>query len=656
MQQPSAQGIAALFRGNPQPLQQRIQQEQQAKPGIPPDLQKLLALNIVTNEQDAVAKQKAMDQLSQMQGGPQGQMPTVMQSVQEQARQKMEAQSVQAQQQQQQQQQGIQALMQQAGPAPVPPETPQPQAQPQGIDELPVNFQMAGGGIVAFEGGGTVEDILQKSPQERTAEENAILERSGVKLERQHIPQDSGIRRIEEALQKIGPGIRGYFTEGANQLSDEELANQPAVGGAQNERILRAIGMGRSAPPPSAPQQSVEVPISRPTSQMTPQQIEAAVKSAPSPIADLRALAEQQQRQQAPRPARPAMAAPVAPAAPSPEVQAAQVPAQESLQRQLLLKALSSDPEAARISEQERRKREVGTPDTTQYDKLVEEMEKRKAQLEGPKDQWGQLMEYLGQVSATPRGLSSFEAGAAGVRGVKALEKTRQLEQYNLTKQAADVAQKKLDTVRAFAEKQYDVGKSVFDKEYERQFDAAKQLELSDKEAARLAQENTLKRLEIASAEKRNEASVAAQRYSADRGQAKTDAEEARNKQYQDLMAQSRRLTASGDKAGAAEAAARAADIAAISGRASAASGLAGPKPMTRDQAEDNVRKDLEDFRVGPKLMNDATAALKASGIANPTTLQIKEYLVQQNMKGVNLAAPIQTGKVPPLPPGFKLN
>src|SRR5512137_2158682 len=128
MQQPSAQGIASLFRGNPEPLQQRIQQEQQAKPGIPPDLQMLLALNIVTNEKDAVAKQQAMNELAQMQGA-QGKPPTVMESVQEQARQKMQAQQVQAQRQQQ----AMQAMMQQAGPGPVPEGTPQPQAQPQGI-------------------------------------------------------------------------------------------------------------------------------------------------------------------------------------------------------------------------------------------------------------------------------------------------------------------------------------------------------------------------------------------------------------------------------------------------------------------------------------------------------------------------------------------
>jgi len=95
----SAQGIASLYRGNPQPLQQSIQKDQQAKPGLPPDLQKMLALQIVTNEKDSVAAQKAMEQLQQMSGGQGGKPPTVMASLQQQAQQKLQARAQQARQQ-----------------------------------------------------------------------------------------------------------------------------------------------------------------------------------------------------------------------------------------------------------------------------------------------------------------------------------------------------------------------------------------------------------------------------------------------------------------------------------------------------------------------------------------------------------------------------
>ena len=149
MQQSSAQSIADLYRGNPQQLQQSMQKEQQAKPGLPPDLQKMLALQIVTNETDSATAQKAMDQLRQM-GGQSGKPPTVMASLQQQAEQKLQAQAVQAQQKQQ----GIQSLLQQAPAAGVPEGTPQPEDQPeaQGIDQSDrVAFAGAEGGIVAFQ-------------------------------------------------------------------------------------------------------------------------------------------------------------------------------------------------------------------------------------------------------------------------------------------------------------------------------------------------------------------------------------------------------------------------------------------------------------------------------------------------------------------------
>ena len=85
MMQPSANGIAALFQGNPAALQQKVQKEQQsAKPGLPPDLKDLMALQILTEKADASQRQQAMNQLQQA-GGPN--MPTIAQSLQERAKQ-----------------------------------------------------------------------------------------------------------------------------------------------------------------------------------------------------------------------------------------------------------------------------------------------------------------------------------------------------------------------------------------------------------------------------------------------------------------------------------------------------------------------------------------------------------------------------------------
>lgn len=436
MQQPSAQGIAALFRGNPQPLQQRIQQEQQAKPGIPPDLQKLLALNIVTNEQDAVAKQQAMDQLSQMQGGPQGQMPTVMQSVQEQARQKMEAQSVQAQQQQQQQQQGIQALMQQAGPAPVPPETPQPQVQPQGIDELPVEFGMAGGGIVAFEEGGKTDkyetpyDRMNRENRERSdAEEKARLENIR-EMGNETMPYDEQMRNLGRAISRVVPNpvelIKTLVSAPGYGLSKDSVEESPKT----KNPLITSQGLG-----------DVVVPRRKPE----------------APVADLRALAEQQQRQQAPRPARPAMAAPVAPVSEAP---AAAPQSQDAITMQGVL----NQADAAKLRGQSEYEEKIGRPSSAALDKLMAEYESQKASTQGPQDSFGRLMEYLGQVSATPRGLSSFEAGAAGARGVQSLDKERTAQRAALTEKQIGLEQKRMDIDRQYAKDLLGVGSAEYDR------------------------------------------------------------------------------------------------------------------------------------------------------------------------------------------------
>jgi hypothetical protein len=170
---------------------------------------------------------------------------------------------------------------------------------------------------------------------------------------------------------------------------------------------------------------------------------------------------------------------------------------------------MNVDPMAEREAEQARRLKEIGAPDTSAQDRMIAELEKRRAQLEGPQDSYGRLMEYLGQIAATPRGMSSFEAGAAGSANLSKVQKARQLEQFDLTKQALEVSQKKLDTVRAFATEQYNVGKARFDQVYKEQFEAAKEITKDEGEARKLAQENTLKRLEIESAERRTAATNA---------------------------------------------------------------------------------------------------------------------------------------------------
>jgi hypothetical protein len=771
MQQPSAQGIASLFRGNPAPLQQRIQQEQQAKPGLPPDLQKLLALNIVTNEQDAVAKQQAMDQLAQMQGpqGQQSQPPTVMQAVQEQARQKMQAQAVQAQQQQQ----GLQALMQQAQSPQVPENTPQPEAQPQGIDELPVEFQMASGGIVAFQEGRQVPRIQDEqtiSDEERARLERELLMRI-IGEEARNPPVRREPMRITESDLTSVPGMeksdlmaraladargpqpdnramlnainvrdarrseemdrerekaasrpkyetpydrmnrqnRGDLTNDERQVQaareaqisqiptggDPTVAGGERVRGSEVERnilntlaslpgagasratttgrqalagIAGLLGMDKSnapegrAEPQVAPSRAAAAPSAdfsseaRMTSQR-PGDIFVPRRQPEKPVADLMALAEQQRRQQQPRPARLAPAVePVSEQAPVTAPSAAIAPPQSEANR-ILNERMMQDPMVAAANKEMMYRSRVGDPDTTQRDAMIRQLQEERARQVGPQDSFGQLMEYLGQVAATPRGLSSFEAGAAGARGVRGLEEQRAQKRFDLGSKIIEQEQGKIEASRQYAKDVYGVGEREYDQIFKAQYEAAKQVSANETEARKMAQQEALKVLELQQQatldreKMKNQVTVAGMQQLGERN------EQARIDKITSLKQQARRAT---DPKVAAELMAQASDLEALVSRGSAASALI-PKAMTRDQASDNVAKKLEITNPNRKqVVADATQALRAAGIANPSFAQIEEHLIQEQMRGVSLsssgAAPAQTGKVPPPPPGFKLN
>lgn len=295
-----------------------LQAVQQYANGMNPEVPPYLALS------ELQRRQAQQQQMSNAQG--QGPMP----SVKEQIEQKAGLLALQQAQMQQQQSQ-----MMQPRPGPVPAGIPQAEPQPQamaggGIARIPVRddlYQFAGGGIIAFQsGGGTdVQRILKKHPRERTPEENAILERAGIKLQRQQIPQDSAIRKASEALGEIGPGIRSAITAGTSGMTEEELAAQPAAGGAMNERILRALGASQVTPkPPAPPQPSFSVPSEA--------RLSAGVPALQQP-AGLAALAGARPTAQAQPAARPAQPAPQpAPQQQMPQAMPVTPPAEQTLE------------------------------------------------------------------------------------------------------------------------------------------------------------------------------------------------------------------------------------------------------------------------------------------------------------------------------------
>jgi hypothetical protein len=461
-QQPSAQGIASLYRGNPQPLQQSIQKDQQAKPDLPPDLQKMLALQIVTNETDSATAQKAMDQLRQM-GGQSGKPPTVMASLQQQAEQKLQAQAVQAQQKQQ----GIQSLLQQAPAAGVPEGTPQPEDQPeaQGIDQSDrVAFAGAEGGIVSFDRGGEVDAAREEA---KTA--MARLQSYGL-AQRKNDPEGFEAAQTQAAAAK-------------QRLQAVQAAYAEEMSAAGMDRPVQVSGLPQARPQQAAPQAPAQGGIDQSAAETARLQRQTSLPQAPAP-APARGIKDLVAQK------------PVAPA-PAPVVEEAPAPVAASAAQQMVTGRMTASPEDAEARAVARRQAALPPEDLSQHDRLIAELERRKQEL-APKQGFEGLMEYLGEISrADSRGRGSFAAGAAGAARLNDLNKERAGQQFELSKQAIEVSQKKLDAVRKYAEANYGVGKAAFDQVYKDQYDAAKEIVKDEQEARKLAQENTLKRLQM---------------------------------------------------------------------------------------------------------------------------------------------------------------
>jgi hypothetical protein len=178
----------------------------------------------------------------------------------------------------------------------------------------------------------------------------------------------------------------------------------------------------------------------------------------------------------------------------SPEVLAA---AQQSMARGVML-----NPQQERAAEERRHEAQVGNRDTSQYDRLMAEYESRKKQLEGPKPGIDALMEYLGQVAATPRGKTWMESGSMAARAQNDMAAQRQAQQFELTKLGIDAAQKKADILYGDKEKLFGVGNAAYDRAFKTNFDAAKLVTSNAFEAEKLAKQMTDNELNRTSKEK----------------------------------------------------------------------------------------------------------------------------------------------------------
>ena len=165
-------------------------------------------------------RETMQQRMAASQQASQGQKPTVK----EQIEQKAGLMSLQAQQQQQAQQQMTQQA--QAQPMPTPPQTPQPSMQEEeqpefamgGIAQLPVNYDFASGGIIAFAGEGR-SDV----PVAEETEEQKKLRVMRELLSKGNMPQDG------QGLRSLAPQPANPEVQADKPLSLQELMSGPAT-------------------------------------------------------------------------------------------------------------------------------------------------------------------------------------------------------------------------------------------------------------------------------------------------------------------------------------------------------------------------------------------------------------------------------------------
>jgi len=179
-------------------------------------------------------RESMQQRVAASQQAAQGQQPTVKDQIQ----QKAGLMALQAQQQQQAQQQMMQQA--QAQPMPVPPQTPQPSMQEEeqpeyamgGIAQLPVDYDFASGGIIAFAGeNGSEVPVVEETEEEKMRRLQRLLTQGlpstqGTQPPAEATPQRAGLPALSAEPPKDtrpGANIPGLYDDAAQKVVQERL-------------------------------------------------------------------------------------------------------------------------------------------------------------------------------------------------------------------------------------------------------------------------------------------------------------------------------------------------------------------------------------------------------------------------------------------------
>ena len=418
---PSVNQIESAYTGNAPALNARIKKEQQSDNSISPDLRKLLALQDMTSDQRHIGIDQAMR-------GPMN-PPTVAQNMQERAKQIMQARMMQAQQK---------AMAKDGLAGMVPRNTPQPERQPEGLDQLPANVgeSYANGGIVAFSSGGYGEWLKDFIYGNTTAAEK---QRAAA---------------LEEAAQPEAKAAAAKQAAISKRLDEERARNYAQVINPTPEGDPRRL---RAPVDETVPDRAPAAPA---VNNAPRQRVNVDNAPLPGGLKDL-------------------------------------LPTPDSEALSMLKKDMRRDPEKEAADLRAKYLQEVGKKDLSVYDETAKELKARKERLNAPKTGYDATMEYLEQI-AQGGGRTWMEAGSRGAAGQKALQKQRQAEQDALMEKILDIGAKKSEAEfgerKGLFELTQAERKSVYDKAY----DAAKAVNMSDDKAKELAQAAVLEREKMA--------------------------------------------------------------------------------------------------------------------------------------------------------------
>jgi hypothetical protein len=433
--------LVNAYKGNPQPLQAKVQQAQKGQPpgAIPPDLEEAIALQKITELRNSAQAQQAMQA-----GGAQ---PSIVEKLRQMlsADQRQQAQPPQMPQMAQ----GPQAMPQGSPPQGQPPQ--QPPQPPQGVDALQTNVgqQYAEGGIISnvrhFDNGDLVVDpmggVIQSSSGSK--DDRTLLERLGIfnPENRRALERAERQRREREALGlKPGEIERGRLPD--PRASANPFPNAEAQLAASADFAAQSQPKPRVNAAPAASGSTDKAPI-------------------PAGLVDLANL-------------------------PS-------VGVGRDYEKRMLAEGQKFDPKAYR----EQFLKEVGTKDLSVYDEMAEELKARKERLNAPKAGFDSLMEYLGAIAQSGGGRNWMEAGAKGAATLSAAQKARIAQQDALVDKILDLGSKKKEAEYNEKLGLFNLTKTEKDKVETRSDALAKSLGLSEDKAAELRQqavENELNR------------------------------------------------------------------------------------------------------------------------------------------------------------------